>query len=658
MFRRFTWAFLSLQLCFALVQCIAQTPTESSPTPSSNAQTSSGQPSQPPIRQEDLVTTVSSEPLPVSATAASITVISEQQIQESGTQNVSDILRQVPFLHLQRAGGQGGLTTVFMRGAKENLVVVMIDGIPVNDLTNTLGGSFDFSTLSTDNVERIEVVRGPMSALYGSEAIAGVINIISRRHEDAPYVELNAEGGNFTTGQFGADAVGKFKMFDYSLAGSYMTVGEQIGLDSYNLGTGAFNTTADLGKQRFLQISLRYQNRESAGYAEGSGGPEFALVREAQKDHAGELVGGITYQQQWKPWWLYSVEFNAFHRTDHNFSPAIWDQNPPTFFSLPSSLGDTDFRRLHFGVSNNFKLSSAFMAHLGVAYRDEHGSQNSLISDTIPFSFDLDRKTLDVNSELVYHTQRLTASAGLGINKTESYDGVFSPRVAANYLLTQSTHLKGTWGKGFFIPSFYALSEPVIGNPDLQPEYSNSFDIGIEQAFRRPHIKVSASYFHNSMTNLVDFDSTVFKLINRTNVTTQGLELASTYDITNRLQLGGEVSYLHWGLENTTQPLRYVPHWRGGLDLDWRVTHRLHSRVETLIVGPRFDFQIPVQNIDTVGGYSTTNLILNYEIRDGLNVHFRAENLLNSNYHEYIGFPNPGIYVRAGVTYRFRLAQP
>ena len=137
---------------------------------------------QPPIPKQDLVVTVSSEAIPVSASAASVTVISANQIRQSGTQSVSDILRQVPFLHMQRAGGQGGLTTVFMRGAKENLVMVMIDGVPVNDITNTLGGSFDFSTLSTDNVERIEVVRGPMSSLYGSEAIAGVINIISRRH--------------------------------------------------------------------------------------------------------------------------------------------------------------------------------------------------------------------------------------------------------------------------------------------------------------------------------------------------------------------------------------------------------------------------------------------------------------------------------------------
>jgi len=636
-----------------LIQCSGQTPGSTTSGQASNVGTAA-----PPIRQEDLVVTVSSEPIPASASAASVTVVSEKQILESGAQNVSDILRQVPFLHLQRAGGEGGLTTLYIRGAKENLVMVMLDGIPVNDLTNTLGGSFDFSTLSTDNVERIEIVRGPMSSLYGSEAVAGVINIISRRHEDTPQIEFNLEGGNFATAQFGTSAVGKFKMFDYSLAGSYMTVGEQIGLDKYDLGTLAFNSTADLGKRRSLLLIFRYQNRESAGYPEGSGGPEYALVRQAEQDHAGELVGGITYQQQWKPWWLYMVEFDIFRRTDHNFTPPIWDQNPPTLFSLPSTLGDTIFRRSHFGVSNDFRLSSALSAHLGINWRGEHGDNDSVISGSMPFNFDLDRDTLDVNGELIGHLPRLTASAGIGINKTGGYGSVFSPRFGANYVLTPNTHVKGTWGKGFFIPSFYALSEPVIGNPNLKPEYSQSFDLGIERAFPRARMQVSATYFHNSITNLVDFSDELFELVNRDKVVTQGGELSSTLHVNRRLGIGADVSYLHWRLVGTSDPLRYVPHWQGGVYLDWHVNRRLHSRVETLVVGPRFDFQLPVPEITTVGGYSTSNLILNYQISDGLTAHFRAENLFNSNYHEYIGFPNPGIYVRAGFTYRFKPGRP
>ncbi len=611
-----------------------------------------------PFPRQDTVVTVSSEAMPVSASTSSVTVIGEKQIQESGAQNVSDILRQVPFLHLQRAGGEGGLSTIYIRGTKENLVMVMIDGMPVNDITNTLGGSFDFSTLSTDNIERIEIVRGPMSALYGSEAIAGVINIISRHHEDSPFVQLNAEGGNFGTGQFGINTAGNFQKIDYSFGGSYERVGEQIGLDSLHLGTGALNTTVNLGNKRFLQFNVRYDNRESDGYPEGSGGPEFALQHIAEVDHAGELVAGVTYQQEWKPWWSYNVNFDAFNRTDHNYTPAIWDQDPPTYYSLPSTLGDTNFRRLRFQQGNNFRISHALLAHLGAGWQQEQGTNNSLISETTPFHFDLERNTLEVNSELVYSTRRLTASAGIGVNKTEGFDGVFSPRFGANYLLTRNTHLKATWGKGFFIPSFYALSEPVIGNPNLKPEYSQSFDVGIEHNFLRPHVQVSTTYFHNSMTNLVDFDSDTFELVNRNNVLTQGIEFEAKYDITSKLVFGSNVSWLEWSLNDPTEVLRYVPHWQGGANLDWKVNRRLHARVEALVVGQRFDYQIPVPDITTVGGYTTTNLMVNYEIRDGLSAHLRAENLLNSNYHEYIGFPNPGIYVRAGITYRFKPGRP
>ena len=641
---------LCLQVAAVAVQCFGQAP--GSPVNATSAQAA------PSIPRQDMVITVSSEAIPLSASASSVTVIGQEQIRESAAQNVGDILRQVPFLHMQRAGGEGALTTVYMRGTKENLVMVMIDGIQINDLTNTLGGSFDFSTLTTDNVERIEIVRGPMSALYGSEAIAGVINIISRHHQDSPFVELNAEGGNFGTGTFGSETAGQFRFMDYSFGGSYERVGEQIGLDSLYLGTVGLNTAFDLGGKKFLQFNVRYDNRETSGYPEGSGGPEFALQHIAENDHAGELVTGATYQQQWKPWWTYNIDFDAFRRTDHNYTPAIWDQIPPTFYSLPSTLGDTDFRRLRFQEGNNFRISSALMSHLGIGWVQEHGSNNSLISGSDPFDFDLDRNTLDVSGELIYSARRLTASAGLGINKTEGYNANFSPRVGANYLLWSNTHLKGTWSKGFFIPSFYALSEPVIGNPNLKPEHSNSFDVGIDHDFLRPHLQLSTTYFHNSMTDLVDFDATIFELVNRDHVLTQGIEFGSKYDIKSNLQFGANVSWLEWSLLGTSEPLRYVPHWQGGANLDWKANRRLHAGVEALVVGRRYDYQIPVPYILTVGGYMTANLMVNYEIRDNLSVHLRAENLLNSNYHEYIGFPNPGIYVRAGVTYRFKPVRP
>ena len=179
------------------------------------SQTSSSKPDSSP-EADPVVVTVSAEAIPLSAASASVTVLTQKFIERSGAETVADLLRQAPFLHLSQTGGRGGLTTVTLRGGDPNFTLVMIDGIPVNDITNILGGAFDFSTLSIDNIERVEIVRGPMSALYGSEGIGGIINIITRSGEDEPHVSLSGMLGNFGSGQVGVPVpsqVGMVRLF-------------------------------------------------------------------------------------------------------------------------------------------------------------------------------------------------------------------------------------------------------------------------------------------------------------------------------------------------------------------------------------------------------------------------------------------------------------
>lgn len=631
-----------------MASCAAQTPTNPSPTQDVNRATSTVA-----IPRENVVVTVTGEALPVSASSASVTVLSRELIQESAAANAVDLLRQVPFLYLSQAGGRGGLTTITLRGAKPNLVLVMIDGVPVNDITDVLGGSFDFSTLSLDNVEQIEIVRGPMSSLYGSQAIAGVINIVSRRHEDASTAEFGVEGGNFSSIRTTANVAERFKGTDYILGGSYFNLGQQIGLDHYSLGTGTLGSTTDLNRQRVLQFNARFQQRQYSGYPEGSGGPEFAILHEAERDRSQELVLGGSYRQQWNSWWSYSVNLNAFHRSDENFTPAILDQVPPSSQSLPSAKTNTGFRRLELGISNNFKLGSLWTAQLGLTATDEDGNSDGLISGTLPANFHLRRDTLQLNGEILYHSRRLTTSLGMSVDKTGGFSDVISPRAGANLQVARNTHLKGSWGQGFNLPSFYALGYPIIGNPKLKPEYSNGFDVGITQNLLRNRVKSGLTYFHTYTRNLIDFSPQAFQLVNRSAVRTQGGEFDLQVSITDKLGLGANASHLEWSIVNSTEPLRNVPHWTGGINLDWSPSRRLHSRVETVVVGRRFDFQIPVPEQTSVGGYETSSVAVTYQVTDQLTSDFRADNFFNSHYHEFIGFPNPGIYVRGGLTYRF-----
>src|ERR1039457_3368243 len=158
---------------------------------------------------EPTVITVTGQATPVSATSASGMVVTRQVIEDSHAENVADVLRQVPFLFVAQSGARGGLTTITLRGGKPNFTVVLYDGIPINDITDVLGGSYDLSTMSTDRIEQIEIVRGPLSSMHGSDATGGVINIIPRGGEGKPMFEVGGALGNFITRDVSAAASGK-----------------------------------------------------------------------------------------------------------------------------------------------------------------------------------------------------------------------------------------------------------------------------------------------------------------------------------------------------------------------------------------------------------------------------------------------------------------
>jgi outer membrane receptor protein involved in Fe transport len=282
--------------------CFAQTPPAVEPIPT--------------------VVTVTGEALPLSTTSASVTVVSRETIANSHAENVGDILRQVPFLFLTQSGGRGGLTTVTLRGGKPNFTLVMIDGIPVNDISDTLGGSFDFATLSTGNVDRIEIVRGPLSSVYGSEAVDGVINIISRTGEGKPSLDVGGFGGNFGAGEGHVDSSGQIGKLSYSSSGSYFRIGEQTGNDPFHQVTFGFHSQAPLGAKKTLETTFRYQGTHADGFPPNGGGPEFSILRDPQHARTAQIVGGLVFRQEATRWWTYTLNFDVFNRDRFSMPPS------------------------------------------------------------------------------------------------------------------------------------------------------------------------------------------------------------------------------------------------------------------------------------------------------------------------------------------------
>ena len=598
------------------------------------------------------VVTVTATPLPVETTPASITVLGRDFIASSHAANAAELLREAPFVQFSQTGGAGGLSTVTIRGGKPNFTLVMIDGIPVNDLTNLLGGSFDLSTLALDNIDHIEIIRGPLSSIYGSDAIGGVINIISRRGTKTTSLDFSGELGNFFQREAQLGFSGTYSRFEYSLAGSCLRIGEQITDDAYGLGNVALHSDVTLTKTQLLELTARYDNKQSAGFPSNGGGPEFSILRTPQADHSSQMILGISYKGQFRPWWMYSVDADRFVSGERNFTPAILDQIPPSFQSIPSSSSNNEFTRNRVGAASQFRLPSHLLLNLASTLRHEQGDVSAVLNETIPASFHLRRTILQAGPELLYTSSSLTATAAVGFDKSSGLGVEVSPSLGVNYLAKWGTRFKASWAKGFKLPSLYALGNPLVGNSGLQPEHSRSFDAGVEQKISSRMI-VNATYFRDDFTNLVDFSATLFRLVNRSQAKTQGAEFSTEYVVRRDLRLGAYLSYIDWMLKNTAEPLRDVPRWSGGTSIQWTFRNRLQTNLASQWIGRRYDFSVPLPNQTTVGGYSNTNLSASYAFSDSLIAYLRAENLFSSHYHEFIGFPSPGVTVRAGMHYTF-----
>lgn len=597
------------------------------------------------------VVTVTDRAMPLSETSASVTILDREFIESSHADTAADLLRAAPFVDIAQNGASGGLTTVSIRGGKPNFTLVMIDGVPVNDITNLLGGAFDLSSLPVDNIERVEIVRGPLSSVYGSDAIAGVINFISRKGSKFPVLDVSGEVGSFFRRQAQLDAAGTWKALQWSTGGTFLDVGQQVVDDAYSVGSLDFNGSVSLGPNRVLDFGARWLDDHDEGFPAGSGGSEYAILRVPMHDHAEELILGTSLKGQVRPWWIYSVDLDRFSRTEDNVTPAVLNAILPSVNqSLPASTSDTDFARLRFGATSHFILPRHLSLDLGVSLRRESGTANGFLASVIPQAFNLVRTSLLANTLLQYSTERLTTTAGFSFDKTSGYGEVTSPRLGITWLTGErGPRLKSSWGEGFELPSFYALANPSVGNPLLQPERVNSFDAGLEQRLGDSGMLGSLTYFRNSYRDLINFDSATFRLENTSQAVIQGAELGAEYPLRSTIRFGLDFTYQVWSQSDSTEPLRDIPHGLGGIHVDWRISNRFHARADTQWMGRRYDFQIPLPEDMTVGGYSNTDLSASYDLSRQFTLYLRADNLFDSRYQEYIGFSNSGVGVRFGV---------
>jgi len=609
------------------------------------------------LELEPVVVTATVAPTPLGRTTAPVTVISREQIEAQQATSVTELLRQVPGVHIDQAGGRGGISSVYVRGSDPNFTVVLLDGVKVNDPTNSRGGSFDFSTLSTDNIERIEIVRGPLSAVYGSDALGGVINIITRHGEGPPSSSVQVSAGRFDAYRTLLQASGALGAMDYAVSGSYLDNGRPVEGDRFLGATLQANLGIHPTETIELRWVFRYADNRSKAFPEDSGGPEFAVLRTVEKRDAEDLTTGITLKHTPLPWWDYSIQLSLYNHQDHIDSPGVAPGVRDPVGIPPSVINDT-FRRTDITVRHLFSITRGVQLAGGGQGQFEDGTSNGSLllgKFAAPTNFSLSRNILGPFFEAQLSLlPELLVQGGVRVDVPQKFGTETSPRVGVAYTLdTTHTTFRVNYGEGFKLPSFFSLSHPIVGNPNLLPETSHSIDGGVSQALWGQRFTIGVTYFYSKFTNLIDFDpGPPPRLVNRSHTTAQGAEMSLLLQPWPNFSTTAHLTYLQTNIEGTTAKLLNRPKWRGGFAVQWFPRPDFDLYLHTIVVGTVPDSSIPT-GARTLDAYARVDLAVTWTLSKYWQVFLAVDNLFDTAYEEVIGFPAPGINPRAGVRAAF-----
>jgi vitamin B12 transporter len=290
------------------------------------------------VELEPVVVTASALPRGPEDTPASVTIISKDEIERMQANRVSEVLSQVPGVHVDEMGSPGGISSVYVRGGDPNFTLVMIDGIPINDPMNPRGGSVDLSNLTPEHLERIEIVRGPMSSLYGSDAMAGAINIITRRGKSETRYDFLAEGGSFGYARGVLGTSGTLQRTKYAASLNFNRTDEQVKKDRFNTGSVAVNLDLLESKNLSLRLTNQYTKTATTAFPEGSGGPRLAILRETEERETHEVVTGMHLSLAANPRWRQELTTGLFYRTQAVESPGV-QVGPGNQWRFPDPAG-------------------------------------------------------------------------------------------------------------------------------------------------------------------------------------------------------------------------------------------------------------------------------------------------------------------------------
>jgi outer membrane receptor protein involved in Fe transport len=608
---------------------------------------------------------------------SSLTIVTADQIANQGTATVGDALREVPGVAINRSGPIGAITSAFIRGGNSNYNLVMIDGIPLNDF----GGGFDLAPLPTDNVQQIEVLRGPQSALYGENAVAGAINIITVPGEGEPHFSFSGEGGSDDYYRLATSGSGSTHGFGWSYDFTRMASTGPVIDDSYENNTSF--VTLSYARSPRRKIVAHFFGDTGALLSPGPWGSD--------PDDLYPGLGNDTTSQHQN---LFGYQVSETEQVSSNFQQVSTVSLSTDRFFFPSPFGSefdsfSNSLRLTANTRSEITFSPKDVFVAGFEY-DRETFKDTFITDADENFFTLPRNTYAFFAENRWNPgTRWFISAGVRVDVIASGSiaadeadagrpfipantiAKADPRISAAFVAHQSddgffgiTRLHSSFGTGIRPPDGFELA--FTDNPNLKPEKSISGDAGIEQRFAHDRAVLDVTYFYNgyrdqivSLGSLTDLSSFLTANIAKSRAygletslrvhPLRSLELSATYTWLNTaiLALDGSLGAAAQFPFAVGQPLERRPRSSAGYDATW-TWRRLMLNSNASIRGPVLDIEpndgafaceLDLPCLFRNKGYVDANAGFAFRLPLGVTVYGHVNNFLNQRYEEAFGFP-------------------
>lgn len=611
----------------------------------------------------NVTVTANRTPTALQRTGSAITVIGSDEISRSNPGSLVEALRGVPGLDITETGGPGAATAVRLRGGNAGQTLVLVDGIRVGD-SSGVGNDFDFSTMAPGLIDRVEVLRGPQSALYGSDAMGGVVNIITKRGRGPFQAYAQAEGGSHGTMNTSAGFYGTQGPWSYSFAG---TAARASGFSRYGSRIGRIERVqlAPLENDGFS----RFGGFGRVGYDPGNGFRveigAMSVTTHTQYDAAfGTLPDTPSASTRRLDQVFAKASLDTFgnrlthhvtvfaNRTERNFKDISFFRNV-----LPANTTWTssDFIGSRIGAEYQGDLKLDAFGKLSFGGKAEREAAATYNQNILPVTR-IRQRTLDEGqtTRSLFSLWQLPVGERLDLSLGGRIDDVVDVaqfrtwRATAAYRITETgTKLRASSGTGAKAPSLFQLYAPTFGNALLEPEKSQGHDLGIDQSLFDGRVLISATAFANSYKNLIDFNTVTSRYINVARAKTSGVELSADMEIVPQfLRFKATYTYLQAKDRLTNLTLARRPQQTGKLSLVISPTPNWTIEPSLILVDGRFSGTRETQRL---APYARLDVYTDYKIDETWKVYARGENLTNARYQEVYNYGTTGRAVYAGL---------